>query len=278
MSDAVPSGAIERVVVSLDAASDNPAAIDTAARLAARANAPLHGVFVEDEELLHLASLPFARQFTLGAGAEQLTTDVVELHLKSAAERARTELLAAARRHGATATFEVVRGAPESAVSSASERDLVVAGGQTRPIGRHFRVECRWWSSIAVTPSPFLLVRHAWGAKGAVVTLLRERSRASARLLEAAAEIAAAGNRALTVICPSAVAGRAGLEKWIGERLAGSAVRLQVGVAPAEPAALRARIDELGCRLLAIDASEEGHGDRLREFVECFACDLLVVR
>ena len=44
--------AIERVVVTLDAASENRAAIETAARLAARAKAPLHGIFVEDEDLL----------------------------------------------------------------------------------------------------------------------------------------------------------------------------------------------------------------------------------
>ena len=69
------SGPIDRVVVPLDAAAESRHAIETAARLAARAGAPLHGVFVEDEDLLRLASLPFARQFTLGAIAETLTTE-----------------------------------------------------------------------------------------------------------------------------------------------------------------------------------------------------------
>ena len=59
---------IERVVVPLDAASETATAIDTAARLAARWQVPLHGVFIEDEELIGLAGLPFARQVTLGAG------------------------------------------------------------------------------------------------------------------------------------------------------------------------------------------------------------------
>ena len=67
------SGAIERVVVPLDAASENRTAIDTAARLAARAKAPLHGIFVEDEDLLRLAGLPFARQVASGFGIEPLT-------------------------------------------------------------------------------------------------------------------------------------------------------------------------------------------------------------
>ncbi len=268
---------IGRVIVPLDAASDSRAAIDTAARLAARAKAPLHGVFVEDEDLLNLASLPFARQITLGGGTERLTTAQLELHLKSAAERARKELAAAAKRHGVKYTFEVVRGASKSAFAGASERDLVVAGGLTRPIGDHFRLECRWWSSLDAAQGPFLLVRHAWSASGAVVMLLRDRSRASARLLEAAVHVAQAADRGLTVICPPAVAGREGLDKWIAERLAGSLVRLQVEVAPVESARLDERIAELGCGTLAIDGGAEAGGDRLREFVERFACDILVV-
>ncbi len=272
------AGPIERVVVPLDAAGESLTAIDTAARLAAHAKAPLHGIFVEDEDLLHLASLPFARQFTLGAGAEKLTTEHVELHLQVAAERARKELFAAAKRHGVTCSFEIVRGASESALTGASEHDLVVACALTRPIAGHFRVECRWWSSIEIMPGPFLLARHAWSASGSVVMLLRDRSDASARLLEAAAQIAQSADRMLTVICPPEVAAN-GFEKWIAGRLADHPVRLQVEVAPAEPAALHQRIGELDCRLLAIEAgSTEGHGDRLREFVERCGCDILIVR
>ena len=68
-------GTIRRVVVALDAVSENRAAIDAAARLAARWKCRLHGVFVEDDELLRLAVLPFARQVTLGFGAETLTIE-----------------------------------------------------------------------------------------------------------------------------------------------------------------------------------------------------------
>jgi hypothetical protein len=265
--------------VPLDAAAESRAAIDTAARLAARTKAPLHGVFIEDEDLLHLAGLPFARQITLGAGIEELTRSQVELHQNAAAARARRELEAAAGRHGITCTFEVVRGASERALAGISESDFIVAGGMTRPIGRHFRLECRWWSSLEITPGPLLVVRRAWSANGAaVVVVLRDRGRASARLLETAAEIAHSEDRLLTVICPPGVAGRQGFEKWIGERLAGSPVRLQVEIAPAEPGALRERIAELGCRLLAIDGGEAESGGRLREYVERFACDILTVR
>jgi hypothetical protein len=268
------SGPIERIVVPLDAAGENLVAIDTAARLAAHAKAPLHGIFVEDEDLLHLARLPFARQITLGARAEQLTTEHVELHLRIAAERARRELFAFAERHGVTGSFEILRGASESALTGASERDLVVACALTRPIAGHFRVGCRWWSSIEAMSGPILLARQAWSASGAVVMLLRDRDPAAVRLLEAAAQIAEAADAPLTVICPPAVASADRFEQWIADRLAGHSVRLQVEIAPAEPAALRQRLGELDCRLLAIAAD----GDQLRDLVERYACDILIVR
>jgi len=283
------TGPIERVVVPLDAASEHRTAIETAARLAARAEAPLHGIFVEDEDLLRLASLPFARQFTLGAAAEPLTTEHIELHLQVAAERARRELFAAAKRHGVTCSFEIVRGASDIALTGASPHDLVVAGGLTRPIAGHFRVEWRWWPLIESAPSEaapslFMLARHAGSASGAVVMLLRDRGAASSRLLEAAAQIAHAADTSLTVICPPTVAGAgfetgAGLKTWVADQLADHPVRLQVEIAPDAAADLHQRIGELDCRCLAIaSGGAEGNGDGLRELVERFGCDILLVR
>jgi nucleotide-binding universal stress UspA family protein len=269
---------IERIVVTLDAASENRIAIDTAAQLAARAKAPLHGVFVEDEDLLHLAGLPFARQLTPGAGTGPLTTADLEADLRVAAGRARRDLLAAAKRHGVTGSFEIVRGASVSALAKVTERDLVVAGALTRPVAGHFRVDCRWWPSIAVAQGPFLLARHVWSAAGAVVMLLRDRSPASARLLGAAAQLVEAAG-VLTVISPPATAASEGIEAWITEQLGRRAVRLQIEILPDEPVALRRRLAELECRLLAVEGGAgEGVVDRLRTLVERLACDILIVR
>jgi hypothetical protein len=273
------SAAIERVVVSLDAAADNRGAIEIAARLAARAKAPLHGIFIEDEELLHVAALPFTCQLAPGIGMQPFTVEDTELQLKAAAERVRREFVAAAQRHQVEASFAVVRGGSEAVLSGISARDLVVAGTLGRPIAGHFRIECRCWSSIEFAPGPFLLARHGEDAAGSVILLLDDRGPASARLLATAAQVAEAGDGALTVICPAAVADAADFTDWLAERLAGFAVRLRVEVAPGEPEALRRRIGELGCRLLAFEAgSLEGGAGRLREFVERFACDILVVR
>jgi hypothetical protein len=109
---------INRVIVPLDAASETGAAIDTAARLAARWRVPLHGVFVEDEELIGLASLPFARQVTLGAGVEPLTKDRVEDHFRAFAERARRE--SATDHRARLSTPNARTGRLESSAGSAS--------------------------------------------------------------------------------------------------------------------------------------------------------------
>ena len=270
---------IVRVIVSLEATADNRGAIETAARLAARAKAPLHGIFIEDEELLQVAALPFTRQLAPGIGVQPFTVEDTELQLKAAAERVRRELAATAQRHGIEPSFEIVRGGSGAVLSGIAEGDFVVAGALGRPIAGYFRVECRWWSSIDVAPGPFLLARHSGDSVGPVIVLLDDRSAASARLLATAARVAEAGDGALTVICPTAVADAADFTDWLAERLAGFRVRLRVEVAPGEPDALRRRIGELGGRLLAVEAgSLEGGAGRLREFVERFAWDILVVR
>jgi hypothetical protein len=271
------SGPIQRVVVTLDAASDYRTAIDTAVRLAARTKAQLHGVFIEDQDLLHLARLPFAREVTVDTGAEPLTSENVELHLRAQAERARNELLAAAKQNDVKCTFEIVRGVSEIAVASASETDLVVTGGRTRPVAGHFRVERGWWLSVEAVSGPLLLSRMAWTAPGSVAILLRDRDPASVRLIETAAQIASARDGILTVICPPAIAGAPGFDKWVSDSVA-HRVRVQIEVAPVEPSALHERLGHLDCRLLALEAGlAEGSGDALRRLVERLACDMLIV-
>jgi nucleotide-binding universal stress UspA family protein len=273
------NGRIERVVVPLDAAAENRLAIETAARLAARAKALLHGVFVEDEELFSAAGLRFTRQSTLGADAEPFTVERTALELRAAAERARRELAAVAEQRQVTWSFEIVRGPAERVFDSATARDLVVAGGLTRPVAGHFRVEPRWFASMAAAPGPFLLARHGWDGEGGVAILLRDRNPRSVRLIEAAAQIAEARGGSLIVIRPPTIADAAALADWLAERLSAYAVNLRIEIAPAEPAVPDRRIVELGCRLLAIAASEaDGIAAQLRDLAERFAYDILVVR
>jgi hypothetical protein len=271
-------GTIERVVVALDAVSENRAAIEAAARLAARWKAPLHGVFVEDDDLLRFADLPFARQVSLGAGVETLTVRQAQRQLRVFAERARREISAAARRHGAEASFEIVRGTSTSGVAAAST-DFVVAGPLTRPVGGHFRVESRWWSAVLPASASFLLTHRDWDPQESIVVLLHNRGPAAERLLDAAAHFAEHHGGRLAVICTQELIDDDGFEAWLGDHLARYAVRVEIDLAPSEPAALVGRIVALDCRVVAIGAgASHAHPDRLRDMVARISCDVLVVR
>jgi nucleotide-binding universal stress UspA family protein len=269
---------IERIVVALDAASENRAAIGAAARLAARWKTHLHGVFVEDDDLLRLAHMPFARQVTLGLGVETLSLDQAERQMRAYAEQARRELAAAAKRHGVESSFEIVRGAASNSIGMRSERDFLVCGTSTRPIGGHFRVECRWWSAVGPSTASLLLAHRDW-AEGTVAALLQDRGPAAERLLETAARLADAHGERLAVICSPELAKTPGFKTWLDGCLAGQAVNVELDLTPAEPGAFTRRIVELGCRVVALTSgAAEATPERLREMLAKIASDVLVVR
>ena len=272
------SAGIERIVVALDAASENRTAINTAARLAARWKAPMHGVFVEDDDLIRLANLPFARQVTLGLGVENFDLQQAERHMRAYAEHTRRDLAAAARRHGVEWTFEIVRGAPDQPLGAASANDFLVCSTTTRPVGGHFRVECRWWSGFEPNAGSFLLA-HRDRHEGRVAALVFDQGPASERLLAAAARLAEANGGGLTVVSPPELAVSARFKPWLDRALAGQPVMVEVALAPAEAAALYRRIVALDCRVVALaSGAPAAQSDRLRAMVAQIACDVLIVR
>lgn len=271
------SGPIARVVVPLDAASETGNALAVAARLAAYAGVPLHGVFVEDEDLLRLARLPFVRHVMAEADLEPPSVEAIAQQLRAAAERARRELAAAARRNRVEWSFEVVRLAAEAPLVAASEGDLVVAGALSRPIGRHFRVEWRWWSFVERVSGPLLLAGHEGSAGGLVATIVHDRSAGSQRLLDMAARLAAAAGGALVVLRPPQLAEEPGFSAWVAEQAAPYSVRCRIAPLPEDPVELERRLGALGSRLLAVHAAAEGRPERLRALFGRLACDILVV-
>jgi hypothetical protein len=270
---------IERVVVPLDIASDSRAAIDMAARLAARWHVSLRGVFLEDEELLSLAALPFARQVTLAAGVEPLTRRQLDEHFRIAADRARGELRAAAERHGIDWSFEVARAPLAADREMIGEHDFVVAGAATRPLGGYFQTASRWWSPLETGAHPVLLAQCEWRRGGSVVALLRHRGAPSARALDLAAQLADLAGGSLTVAGTAELVAAEGFAAWLAGALGDNRPAPRTEPLGVEAAELRRRMVELDCRLLVVEADpEEASGERLREFFGQLACDVLIVR
>jgi len=270
---------INRIVVPLDTASETRTAIGTAARLAARWRVPLHGIFIEDEELICLAGLPFACQVTLTTGVEPLTKEHVEDHFQAFAERARREFAAAAERYGVRWSFEVVRGPIAAVVSDADRHDFVVAGAANRPISGHFGVASRWWSSVATVRRPFLLARREWEAGGSVLALLHGRGPEAARALDLASQIADCCGGSLTVAGPSDIIDETDFAAWVAQSVDGQSLTVRTLSATDESSRLQERIVELDCRLVVIEAgAEETPLDELRHGLEQLACDVLIIR
>ncbi len=133
MSEAAATG-IRRILVALDASSESLAALEEAASLAARLEAELDALFVEDIDLLNLAALPFAREFNvLTRGVRSLDRETIERDLRLQASRARRALAEAAERRRLHWSFQVARGRVDTEILAAScQCDVIAVPKATR--------------------------------------------------------------------------------------------------------------------------------------------------
>ncbi len=133
---------ISRVLVALDASPESLAALTEAARLAARLGVDLHGIFVEDINLINLAALPVAREVQVisGSGGRPQRTEI-ESQVRAQAVMARRAIEAAARERNLRWSFEIARGRVElELMRAALESDLMAMGKAIRPLTRRARL------------------------------------------------------------------------------------------------------------------------------------------
>jgi nucleotide-binding universal stress UspA family protein len=122
--------AIRRILVALDASPRSLSALQAAVELAAKTEAELAGLFVEDEDLLSLAEAPFAREILYSTASQvALNRSGMERKFKAQAEQARKALAAAADRARVRWTFRTVRGKVAAEVlAAAGGADLLSLG------------------------------------------------------------------------------------------------------------------------------------------------------
>ncbi len=132
MSPAGDEFTVRRIVLALDPLSDARTALAEASQLAARLRAELSAVFVEDEDLLRSAALPFVRR--IGArGAQEFGAAETEREMRALAAELRRMVEERSRALNVASRFAVVRGRIEQAVLEAAEEgDLVVVTGAPR--------------------------------------------------------------------------------------------------------------------------------------------------
>lgn len=111
----------QRVLVALDASSASLLALELAADLAATLRASLAGLYLEEQDLLHAADLPFVRQVRAQSGrVAPFTADELERYWRALAAEARRALTLVAEAHRIDYSFQVVRGRAAQVIAEAA--------------------------------------------------------------------------------------------------------------------------------------------------------------
>jgi len=213
-----------RVIVGLEGLPRSRAALQAAADIAARSEAELLALFVEDANLLEWAALPFAREVGFPSALTRAPDPLaLERTLRALARDAERMLAALARGTPLRWSYRVARGAlMRELLAAAAETDLVVAGSVAGWTPRRL---------AASTPAAVMLVeemlRPGVPAVAACSSALSP-ALAARRLQELAALLGQ--NRALTLVllCEAPEAA----ERWTRAlRKLASPLELQVVVA-----------------------------------------------
>jgi len=124
-----------RLIVELCHGEANPRMLRAVAEFASLLELDLHGLFIEDEALLALAELPFAREIRLPTHEwQKVETGRIAAELRRAAQDAQRLLHEVAAALGVPNAFEVRRGDPaETMAAIASARDVIVVAAQAAP-------------------------------------------------------------------------------------------------------------------------------------------------
>jgi len=192
---------IRRILLTLDAVAHSPQLLDTASRLAARLDAELHALFVEDANLLRLAGLPFAREVRLtSATTRKLQNPEMERALRAQATRAQQALAVAAGRMNVRWSFRVTRGEVAAEVASESlQTDLVTVNLGIGQQARLTRLSATIETLVSDMSCPALMLLQDASLQPPFVTVY-DGTPPSDRALTLAARLARTDSREVIVL------------------------------------------------------------------------------
>jgi nucleotide-binding universal stress UspA family protein len=191
---------VRRVLVALDPSPHGRAALAEAIALAERQGAEIVGLFVEDEELLRFARLPFAREFGVcDPRGRALEPGGMERRLRAQAMAMRRAMEREAARTQLSWSFRVARGSVAKEVVAAGEEADVIFVGRTREQTRTTRLGSTARAVFSRSRRTVFCVRHRTGSGRAVVAAY-DGSDASDRALRTAADLAGPGPDGVVVL------------------------------------------------------------------------------
>jgi nucleotide-binding universal stress UspA family protein len=180
-----------RLVVGLDASPASLDALAGAVTLAARLGAVIEALFVEDEDLLRFASLPFADVVGTAASVGRLERGSAEAMVRAIGAQARAAVDRASA-CGVTCTLRVVQGRVIEEVLAAAERaDLLVLGAGGHARSRPAAVGETARAAAARARSPVLLLARGASLDPRVIAV-DDEGPSAARAVEIARRLAPA--------------------------------------------------------------------------------------
>jgi nucleotide-binding universal stress UspA family protein len=168
---AKPEKAINRILVAVDASPQSQAALQVAVDLAARVEAELVGIFVEDVNLLRIASLPTSREISFYTTTlREIDSPSIERQLRAQARLVQRLMARIAARANVRWSFRVVRGAVSAQLLAATmEADLVIIGKSGWTRGRRMGSTARVLVVQSTRPALVLQRRIRFGLPVVVV-------------------------------------------------------------------------------------------------------------
>lgn len=254
-----------RIVVGLDTSVVAREALALAARLASSVDARLKGIFVEDENLLNLADLPFAREVSFSGEVRDIDPARMLRAMKAQAESARRILARIAAEAQIDWSFDVRRGRPlqSLALHAAREDTLVIRpqSGAAREVGRTVRAATR------EVHADVLLVARGAGAKGALM----------APVIQQAGRPVARPGRPVAALDDGSSPGEAcsAFAETLAARIGAPFTRLLArGQAPAD---LAAAARDAGIGILVVNADWFGDDDDAARLSAAAGCPVLLL-
>jgi len=280
MNKADREGAIRRIVVALDASPHSLAALRTAAELAARLDAELLGIYVQDINLLRVAELPFSREITIySAAPRELDRRQMEQQLRSQARQAKRALAEVARKNNLTWSFVIARGLIETELLTfAQESDLFLLGKSGWSRRSHLGSTAR--VIVRRAPKMTMIVQHGIHL-GPPVGVIYDGTPLARKALVAATNMLhrQEGFLAIIILAESADLARKyqrEISGWVGQQNLHVHYRWLVGM---KVSRLLELIRSEQCGALVIPAElEEWDGEELNELVDQMECPVLLVR
>lgn len=271
---------IRRILIALDTSHHSLAALRAAARLAGSLDAELHGLFVEDINLLRVASLPMARelQFPFAAHA-RMSPERMRRQLRAQASQARRALASICRRQQIEWTFQVVSGGVSSKVlEEAAKADLLCLGRISRPVMQRPGLGSTARAAVTRAQRCVLLISHGTRIRPPVVVAYDGSSGAEPALLLASRLTRALGGFLSILVPADAPRSPEEIQEEIARRLDGENLMIRYRqMVGAGVIRLLSALQTEGCGILVLSRAILPPDD-IGELMDAVECPVLLVQ